>query len=360
MVFEKRFNVKSIFTGNEWLTNQAVILQHNVLVGFCPKDSAYPVIDLLIPSFIDLQVYGAADHLFSAFPSRQTLDLMYHTFKREGTHFFLPTIATNDITVVAEGIKAVKEYWENNGKGCLGLHLEGPWINPAKRGAHDERFIKVPTLNEVQELLSLGRGVIKMITLAPEICDKAVLNYLLDANVIISAGHSMATYEQGLDAFANGVSLVTHLFNAMSPLQHRAPGLVGASLLDGSAMASIIPDGLHVDWPVVKLAFQTMGSRLFVITDAVAACDSGPYQHTLNNDHYVSNGILSGSALTMLKAFNNLVFKADISVRDAVSLCVSNPARAFNCSNQLASLAAETSMPYIPLALGEGGFEIIN
>lgn len=360
MSAEKRFHVKSVFTGSEWISNQEVVLSGNRLLYQGPIQHECPTIDLLIPSFIDLQVYGAAGRLFSAFPSYQTLGLMSQEFAKSGTHYFLPTIATNDYATIQSGIVAVKEYWENGGMGCLGLHLEGPWINTEKRGAHDDRFIKAPTRADVQQLLLEGEGVIKMITLAPEICDKEVLDCLVASGVILSAGHSMATYEQGIQAFSMGVSLVTHLFNAMSPLQHRSPGLVGAAYLHDSVMASIIPDGYHVDWSVIKLSKQVMNNRLFVITDAVTTCDKGPYRHSLNKDHYVANGVLSGSALTMLGAFNNLITKVGLTVEEAVLLCVTNPARAFKMEDQLGSFSQATNTVCVPLVQKEHGFEIIN
>ena len=360
MPVEKRFLAKSVFTGHEWLSNHEVILIDNKLVHLEPAQSGYPEIDLLIPSFIDLQVYGAAAQLFSVYPTRDTLDIMYQEFSKSGTHYFLPTVATNEISVVNSGIRAVNEYWKGGGKGCLGLHLEGPWINPDKRGAHDLQFIHSPNLAEVKGLLSKSEGVIKMITLAPEVCDKAILEYLQDAKILVSAGHTMATYEQGIAAFSNGVSLVTHLFNAMSPMQHRAPGLVGAALLHDRVMASIIPDGYHVDWSVIKLSFQLMGNRLFAITDAVTASVEGPYRHTLENDHYVANGVLSGSALTMLSAFNNLILKAGFTIQDAVALCVSNPARAIKVNTMLGTFEKGTDMPCVPLQLRDQRYEIMS
>lgn len=360
MAVEKRFLAKTIFTGHEWLSDQEVILINNTLTSIGPAQEDYPVVDLLIPSFIDLQVYGAAGHLFSAFPSPHTLELMYQAFSKEGTHFFLPTIATNNSNTIESGIKAVRTYWENGGKGCLGLHLEGPWINPEKRGAHDAQFIKVPTEKDVEDLLLHGSDVIKMITLAPEFCAPEILKMLIDANILLSAGHSMATFEQGMQSFSNGVSLATHLFNAMPPFQHRAPGLVGAIFSHNNAMASIIPDGYHVDWAVIKLSYQLMGDRLFAITDAVTTCNKGPYQHTLQHDHYTANGVLSGSALTMLRAFNNLIFKAGFTVQEAAALCVANPARAFQSHAQLGNCAMLSGMPCVPLVKGEQGYEIFN
>src|SRR5204863_7695517 len=134
--------------------------------------------------------------------------------------------------------------------------------------------------DEVKELLEYGKDVIKMITLAPEICNEKVIDYILSSNIIISAGHSNATYKEAKNAFQHGIRTATHLYNAMSPLQHREPGLVGA-IFDSNVMASIIPDGHHVDYAAIRIAKNILGDRSFVITDAVTETKQGYYQHHL-------------------------------------------------------------------------------
>jgi N-acetylglucosamine-6-phosphate deacetylase len=327
-------SAKRVFTGHDWFYDHTIKLENGVVKSIIP--STQPAeIDIVAPSFIDLQLYGAGGYLFSEYPSTNTLDIIYQHCLASGTAYFMPTLATNSNAIFKAGIQTVQSYWKGGGKGCLGLHLEGPWINPEKRGAHDPAFIHSPEWNEVTELLAFVPGVVKMITLAPEICSQKVIQFLYQQGVVISAGHSLATYEQAMNGFSQGIKCVTHLFNAMSPLQHRAPGLVGATLHHKQVMASIIPDGYHVDWSVISIAHQVMGDRLFVITDAVTNADSGPYQHELRNDHYVANGVLSGSALNMLQAFNNLISKASLSLEAAIHLCTINPARAIGMEKEI-------------------------
>jgi N-acetylglucosamine-6-phosphate deacetylase len=177
-----------------------------------------------------VQIYGAYGKLLAAYPEADSLFKLNEYCRKGGAAFCLPTIATNTLEVFHRSIDAVRDYWKQDGKGILGLHPEGPWINPIKRGAHIESLIHSPSLKEAEELLNYGKGVIKMITLAPEVCSKEIIDLILSHNIIVSAGHSNATYNEAIQGFENGITTVTHLYNAMSPLQHRAPGLVGATL----------------------------------------------------------------------------------------------------------------------------------
>jgi N-acetylglucosamine-6-phosphate deacetylase len=217
--------------------------------------------------------------------------------------------------------------------------LEGPWINKDKKGAHIGHLIHSPAVDEVRELIQYGKGVIRLITLAPEICSKEIIDLLLTNEIRISAGHSNATYLQAKNGFENGIGLVTHLFNAMSPFLHREPGLAGAAMDDERVMASIIPDGYHVDFAALRVAKKAMGERLFAITDAVTATTKGYYQHQAAGDKYESEGILSGSALTMNKALKNLV-RNGIELKEALRMCSLYPARAIGINNRIGNMAS--------------------
>ena len=217
--------------------------------------------------------------------------------------------------------------------------MEGPWINPIKKGAHIESLIHSPSVKNVIDLLNYGNGVIKMITLAPELCSKELIDLILSDNIIISAGHSNATYDEAKKGFANGISVVTHLYNAMSPLNHRNPGLVGAAMDDNKVMASIIPDGHHVDYAAIRIAKPVMKERLFAITDAVTETTEGYYKHQLADDKYEAAGILSGSALTMAKALQNLVIHAGIDLAEALRMCSLYPARVMNLEDRLGKIS---------------------
>lgn len=342
MAEQKIYTTDRIFTGEDWLTNHAVVVEDGIIkdvIAVSSLSSSQPVEQfdncILAPAFIDLQIYGAYGKLLAVYPEADSLYRLNEYCNKGGAAFCLPTVATNTTEVFYKCIDAVRDYWEKDGKGILGLHLEGPWINPFKRGAHVKALIHSPSIKEVEELLDYGKGVIKMITLAPEVCSKEIIDLILSHNIIISAGHSNATYDEAMQGFENGITVVTHLYNAMSPLQHRAPGLAGVTMDHSSIMSSIIPDGHHVDFAAVRIAKQVMKERLFVITDAVTETTEGYYQHTLSGDKYEAGGILSGSALTMSKALFNLVKYADIDLAEALRMCSLYPAQVMRMEDQL-------------------------
>jgi N-acetylglucosamine-6-phosphate deacetylase len=294
---------------------------------------------IIAPALVDLQLYGANNRLLSVYPDAQTVSDIVEYSRKGGAGWCMPTVATNTYEVIFKCIDAVRSYWQQGGKGALGLHVEGPWISNERRGAHNPDWIFSPTLEQVKELVEYGSGVIKIITLAPEVCTPDILEYIQMQKIVLSAGHSNATYEQATDIFnSTGVDTVTHLYNAMSPLQHRAPGLVGAVLDHPLVKAAIIPDGHHVDYAAIRIAKKMLRERLFAITDAVTATTDGYYQHQFAGDKYTSNGILSGSALTMHKAFKNLVTYAGVKVDEALRMCSLYPARVIRQSDEIVLL----------------------
>lgn len=337
----KAYIADRIFTGEKWLEHHAVVTDQKQIIDVVPVADLSSEISitefkdcLLSPAFIDLQIYGANGKLLAVFPETKSLHQLSDHCSNGGTAYCLPTVATNTKEIFYKSIDAIKKYWEKGGAGIPGLHIEGPWINKEKKGAHIESLIHSPTFAEVEELMIYGKGVIKMITLAPEVCSNEVIDCILSHDVIISAGHSNASYAQAMRSFDKGISCVTHLFNAMSGLNHRQPGLVGAAFDSRNVMASIIPDGHHVDYAAIRIAKKIMGERLFAITDAVTETSDGYYQHKLAGDKYEAAGILSGSALTMNKALQNLVNQAGIERGEAVRMCSLYPARVLRMENK--------------------------
>lgn len=336
---KKAYAADKIFTGESWKNNSAVIIEDDVVVDVVPINNLagdIPVVQrapILAPALIDIQIYGASSKLFSEYPSADTLHKMKEHCDKGGTKYFLPTIATNTTEIFKKGIDAVKKYWKDGGAGVPGLHIEGPWINKEKRGAHVERFIHAPQKEEVTELLEYGKAVIKMITLAPEICSEQIIELIKSYGIIISAGHSNASYSGAMAAFEK-IHVATHLFNAMSALHHRQPGLPAAIMQHPSVMASIVADGYHLDFTMISLAKKIMGERLFLITDAVTETKTGPYPHEREGDKYVSNGILSGSALTMMKAVKNCVEHCGIALEEALRMASLYPARVLHLDNK--------------------------
>jgi N-acetylglucosamine-6-phosphate deacetylase len=176
--------------------------------------------------------------------------------------------------------------------------------------------------------LQKGKDVFKMMTLAPEQCDDPVIALLLQHNILVSAGHTNATYHQAMKGFENGIPVATHLFNAMSALQHREPGMVGALFNHPSVMSSIVCDGIHVDYAAVRIAKRELQRRLFFITDAVSETTTGEYQHVFKGDRYaLPDGTLSGSSLTMMQCVKNGVQKVGIDLQEALRMASTYPAQ---------------------------------
>ncbi|WP_270088715.1 N-acetylglucosamine-6-phosphate deacetylase [Sphingobacterium sp. SYP-B4668] len=321
-----------IYTGTQVLKDQVLLLTDEhiaevVGIDMLPPDAT--IVDVkganIAPGLIDLQIYGAGDQLFSAELCSESIQKIDQTLLGQGCTSYLLCLATNTIDVFKQAIAIVNA---NPPKVALGLHLEGPFLNAKKRGAHPAELIITPSKERIADLLNEDElGLVKMMTVAPELLDTDSLELLLEKGVRISAGHSDATFEEATSAFDQGIVAATHLFNAMSGFHHREVGLPGAVFNHGQAQASIILDGIHVSFEAARVAKRLMGDRLFMITDAVAPCDKGIYRHILNEDHYVlPDGTLSGSALTLLGAVKNAVNKVGVPLDEALRMATQYPA----------------------------------
>jgi len=319
-------------------SGKAILIDGDKIIDVI-DDSAIPQdfnkIDLnganVAPGLIDLQIYGSGGKLFGGKPEVSALERMEDDLLSQGTVGFFACIATNSDDIVEQGIAAAKVYRETAKGNFLGLHLEGPFLNPIKKGAHPEKYIKKGTMELVRRWIESADGTIKMMTIAPELQDQEVVDYLNNHGVILSSGHSNATYLQGKTFLNNPVKAVTHLFNAMPPMHHREPGYIPA-IFEEKPYTSIVNDGVHVDFTMVRLAKRELGNKLFFITDAVTAATEGAYQHQFSGDRYtMPDGTLSGSCLTMLKAVQNGVEHVGITLAEAINMASLYPA-------QLASL----------------------
>lgn len=328
----KAFLNAIIFTGEETVNGKALIVENELIKGLVDIESI-PMeanrVDCkghyLAPGLIDLQIYGGGGYLFSNEPTAPALKSITDSLRSNGTSGFFLTLATNSLDVFREAIQVVKA---NPQPELLGLHFEGPYINPVKRGAHLIQYIKPPEFEEVHNLLKEAGGVLKMVTLALEMCDPEIIKLFKDHGVIISAGHSNATFQEATHGFNNGITTTTHLFNAMSPLHHRETGLPGAVFLHNSAFASIIADGIHVDYETVIISKKLLKERLFLITDAVVEVKHGPYVHVKQKDRFtLPDGTLSGSCLTLLQAVKNCVEHAAIPLDEALRMASTYPAQ---------------------------------
>jgi N-acetylglucosamine-6-phosphate deacetylase len=338
-----------IFTGDNWLENHVVLSENGKITDIVsPKAIPSHAIlhDLngadLVPAFIDLQIYGGNGRYFPSLPDVASIAATYEYCKAGGAAYFMITIPTHSPEIILKSIAAVKEYWEQGGKGCLGLHLEGPFISPEKNGAHILKYIKVPDSEDIDWILSHGAGIVKMMTVAPERVAPELITRLQQAGILISAGHSNGTYQQLYQSFENGITTCTHLFNAMSQLQSRAPGMVGAIYDHPHVHASVVADGIHVDFNTIRISKKIMGNRLFLITDAVAGSDSAEYGFHWNqasNRFEDANGTLSGSALTMLEAVRNCIAQVGIAPEEALRMAAAYPATVAGLSSELGRIA---------------------
>ena len=321
----------TVFTGETLINDLAVLIKGTEVVDILPVaniPSGSEMIDAeggyISPGFIDLQIYGGGTKLFSAEPTRAALDEISQALVTSGTTSYLITIATNSMEIINEALTVLQSY---NHPALLGLHLEGPYLHPEKRGAHPEVYIRMPEKQEIQSLLERAGPSLRMMTIAPERFDDEIIDLLLRNGILLSAGHSNATFDEAVHGFRKGIRAVTHFFNAMSPFHHRNPGLPGATFQSDKVVASIIADGIHVDYQTLAISKRLLGSRLFLITDAVVPVETGTYTHIFTGDRYtLPDGTLSGSALTMMQAVANCVRHAGIPLVEALRMATSYPA----------------------------------
>lgn len=329
----------TIFTGNEIITGKAILINKDKIEALVDNDSIpdkAEIIDCsnnyIASGLIDLQIAGAGGYLFSAHPSAEALMAITDSIVRSGTTGFLIVLPTNSPDVYHEAIRTVKS---NPHPAVLGLHIEGPYISKAKRGAHMIDYIKRPDRKEIESLLIEAEGVIRMITLAPEVCDSGTIQLMRNYGVVVCAGHSNATFREAVDGFVWGVTATTHLFNAMSQLHHRDPGLPGATFQTEGILASIVADGIHVDYNTISIAKKVMKERLYLISDAVEENSRGAYLHIRQKDRFtLPDGTLSGSLLTMIKAVQNCVEHVGIPMDEALRMASVYPAKLMNLSGR--------------------------
>ena len=315
----------------------------------CP-DGAH-VVDasgmLLAPGFIDLQFNGGFGYDFTADPT--AIWQVAEGLTRYGVTAFLPTIITSPLEKIAAGQRVVTEGRPEGFRGAtpLGLHVEGPFLNPKKKGAHNPAYLRLPDPDAVRDW-SPETGI-RLVTLAPELPGALELVETLSKHgVLVSAGHSMATFAEAMAGFDAGIRYGTHLFNAMPPLEHRAPGLPGALLTDDRPVVGFIADGVHTHAAVIKMVWRTLGSaRLNLVTDAMAALGMGPGTHLLGDYEVfvdetscrLANGTLAGSILSLDEALRNLIRFSGCSLEEALPTITTTPARAIGLDHERGRVA---------------------
>lgn len=308
------------------------------------------VIDLeggwLVPGFIDTQVNGGGGVLFNDFPDIDGIATIGEAHARFGTTAFLPTLISDSPERIAKGLRAVDEAMVAGVPGVVGIHVEGPFINEAKRGIHDANQIR-PLDQATLELLCAPRRGKVLLTLAPELCDEADIRTLVRHGVIVCAGHTNATYEQSQRAIDAGLSGFTHLFNAMSPLNHRDPGAVGAAL-DSDTYCGIIVDGVHLHPAAVRVAVKVKGcERLMLVTDAMPSVGTDDLEFTLQGKRILvregsctfEDDTLAGAHLDMAGAVRNMVAASGLSLPEVAQMASTTPANLLSLGSTHGSIA---------------------
>ncbi len=329
-----------ILTPAGWMKDSAVLIKGARIVDVVPEadlPAGTQVENLgsgmLVPGFIDTQVNGGGGVLFNDAPTAETLAIMAAAHRRFGTTAMLPTLISDDLEKVAAAIAAIDTATEAGVAGIIGIHLEGPFLNVGKKGIHDAGKFRTLDAAAIDLLCSLKHGK-TLVTLAPELAPEGAIKALTDCGVIVAAGHTLATFEDMQRARKEGLRSVTHLFNAMSQMEGRNPGVVGAAL-STDLYAGIIVDGHHVHPASLRAAYAAKGAGgLMLVTDAMSTVGG-------DEDHFMLGGVrieakdgalrapdgtLAGSAIAMIDAVRNAVMTMGVDGAMAVAMASSTPA----------------------------------
>lgn len=338
-----------VHTGEE-INNDVIIIENGIIISVqkeIPTD--IPLIDLkgshISAGFIDIQINGGERLYFSQNPTEETIRDIYETSLKYGTTHTLPCLISSSKETILQGIEAIRNYKAKYNNGVLGMHLEGPFLNPLKRGAHSINQVRKPTNSELEEIIRYGKDVIKVITIAPECFTDEQLDMLLESGIVISAGHSTMTYKEAQYYFSKGIKLVTHLFNAMTQFGHREPGLVGATFENESVYAPVILDGAHCDYAAAKLAYKLKQDKFFLISDAaflgrkVSSFKWENFDAHLENGFYRNDeGNLAGASISMEEAVQNAFNHLNVSADEAIKMATCRVAAAINMENQFGKI----------------------
>jgi N-acetylglucosamine-6-phosphate deacetylase len=290
----------------------------------------------LLPGFIDLHMHGGGGaQITTDDPAEISRAVAFH--RRHGTTRTLASLVTDQVDRMAAAAGTIAELIHAGASGIAGIHLEGPFLNPTRRGSHHREYLLAPDLAALRHLLSAGDGTVRVVTLAPELPGGMdLLREVVAQGAIAAVGHTAASHDQARAAFAAGARLATHLFNAMGPFHHRDPGPAGAALADDTVTCELINDGVHVHDDVVRVAVTAAGpDRVALITDATPAAGMshgeyrlGPVPVFADGDTVrLADGTLAGSTLTMDKALRHAVHHVGLSLVDAAIAAATTPAR---------------------------------
>jgi N-acetylglucosamine-6-phosphate deacetylase len=349
----------TIVTPFQLLEDRIIIIEKGKIIAITDKKEDLALLKnveiieaqnkFIVPGYIDIHVHGGggSDVMDGEY---EAIKQVATTHSRFGTTAFLPTTMTMTKDKIIKSLKSIHEA-RLKGTGTaeiLGIHLEGPYINPEKKGAQKEEDIKKVSVEEFLEFNQASGNLIRLVTIAPEMPGAIdFIRWLHQQGIIVSVGHSNATYKQVQEGIQAGLSHVTHIFNAMRGLHHREPGVVGAALSSPKLIVEMIADGIHLHPMVLKMLTQIKESeKLVLITDAMRATGFKEGTYDLGGQEVIvtqgqaklKNGTLAGSVLTMDKAVKNLVTKVGISLLNAVQMASYNPAKCLGIDDKKGSL----------------------
>jgi N-acetylglucosamine-6-phosphate deacetylase len=344
-----------LLTGSGLVSGQTLLLSGARIEALTdpadPRCRDAEVVDLggqlLLPGFIDVQVNGGGGVLFNDDPNPESIRAIGAAHRRFGTTGFLPTLISDDLDTIGRAIAAVQASLDAGMPGVLGIHIEGPFLNWARRGVHDSKHLRLLDTSLVS-LLSRLRGGRTVVTLAPEMTTPDMVARLAAGGILVSAGHSEASFEETTAAIAHGLRGFTHLFNAMARLEPREPGIVGAALYDENTWCGIIVDGHHVDPVMLKLALRCKRhDRFMLVSDAMPAVGSteptfvlqGRTIRVVDGICRDENGTLAGTALDMAAAVRNAVSLLGLDLVEAARMASEYPAEFLGLGSELGRIA---------------------
>ncbi|MCX7796562.1 MAG: N-acetylglucosamine-6-phosphate deacetylase [bacterium] len=330
----------NIVTDGNIYNNWVLVVEDDHIYSITREAENVPIENLddcfIVPGFIDIHTHGAVGYdVMDGNP--EGIVKMAEFLASHGVTSFLPTTTTLDIESTLNAISAVERAIElnKNGAKIIGIHLEGPFINPKHKGAQNEKYIIEPT-KEILETLTQSK-LIKLVTIAPEISGAIpAIKFMRDKGIYVSLGHSDATYEDTIKAITAGATLITHLFNGMRPFHHREPGIIGAGIAEDSLNCQVIADGIHIHFSAIRLVYKAKGYRnIVLISDSMSATGLSDGEYELgglkvtvrSGAPRLEDGRLAGSTLTLDNAIKNMVNKVLVPLPFAVEMASKVPAK---------------------------------
>ncbi len=335
----------SIFDGYTVLFEEKILrlMEGNALKGLEPEEVFDAAGRYLSPGFIDVHIHGCLGN-DTMDDNESSLRSISKSIAATGVTAFLPTTMTMGFPMIERSINRIRALMEDApGASVLGCHLEGPFISEEYKGAQDGRYIRRPDFKTIEGL----SDVIRIITIAPE--EEGAGEFIescVSQGIVVAIGHTKASYEQAMRAIRKGASHITHIFNAMTPLNHREPGVVGAAM-DSSVVCELIADNIHVNPAVQRILLKVKGVEgIILVTDAMKACllEDGEYELggqrvvVKNEEARLPAGNLAGSVLTLDKALRNFTANTGIGLIDAIKTVTENPARVLKANDRKGSI----------------------